>query len=434
MSNRMLNYVFSSSPSNGAARLVLLVLADLADDSGLCWPLIGTILKRAQCEARTVKRALAKLEADGEVLIRRGDGRGHGSDYLIVAGRKPEALAGLIEARPPATAKRVTRCHSSAVRRVTSDPEKGDNECSKRVTSATPTPQEPLIEPPTAPASAPGSGGGSEQERIAERSAAGAVGCSGPDGAVGCSVSAAAASSQSGDAGGRAAPADPQAVEFQRALDEGRANTAKQRGALSGRPAGSGARKLLPAAPDAADPPAPARKRRIPADQQQRSFELLQRVPGLDEADAHDLARLDTFERVKTAVAALDQYGIDRVGNVGGFLRDAVTNGWRPTTRPARPGSSSATSGNGQLLAARTHGRESSRESGATPPQDENGQADEPALAGGQGGDAAAGGQGDGDRPCRRQTPRNPCRAAACATIGRGGRGSGTGKGAKRLR
>jgi len=46
---------------NPATKLVLIYLADSANDKGKCWPSISTIAKGCECSARTVSRKLEEL-------------------------------------------------------------------------------------------------------------------------------------------------------------------------------------------------------------------------------------------------------------------------------------------------------------------------------------------------------------------------------------
>ena len=58
--------------ASGTALLVLLCLADMADDEGECWPKVSTIAKKCRLkDARHVKRVIHEtLEADlGEVVV-----------------------------------------------------------------------------------------------------------------------------------------------------------------------------------------------------------------------------------------------------------------------------------------------------------------------------------------------------------------------------
>lgn len=60
--------VFDHSESRLAARLVLLALADHADDEGgNAWPKIATIQAKARLGERTVQTALRELEEAGEI-------------------------------------------------------------------------------------------------------------------------------------------------------------------------------------------------------------------------------------------------------------------------------------------------------------------------------------------------------------------------------
>ena len=49
--------------------LILVVLADHADDDGECFPKVETIAERARCTPRSVQRALRKFEGDGAVSV-----------------------------------------------------------------------------------------------------------------------------------------------------------------------------------------------------------------------------------------------------------------------------------------------------------------------------------------------------------------------------
>ncbi len=69
MSNAWLNRVNQTNHYKGAARAVLLVLADMADKDGVCWPSASTIARRAGCERRTVQRAMRELEQGPEIRV-----------------------------------------------------------------------------------------------------------------------------------------------------------------------------------------------------------------------------------------------------------------------------------------------------------------------------------------------------------------------------
>jgi len=76
VSGRVVGHVLRSSQSAGAARLVMVAIAERADDDGAeAWPSLDTIAHDARIDRATVKRALLRLEAAGELVIIRGGGR-----------------------------------------------------------------------------------------------------------------------------------------------------------------------------------------------------------------------------------------------------------------------------------------------------------------------------------------------------------------------
>jgi hypothetical protein len=84
-----MNWVWANSPASGNGRLVLLALADACsrDDGTGCWPSAATIARKANISDRTVRRVIARLEADGHVLVHRGGGRvGSTNSYTVVTG------------------------------------------------------------------------------------------------------------------------------------------------------------------------------------------------------------------------------------------------------------------------------------------------------------------------------------------------------------
>lgn len=72
MSLKATLWVLDGLPGLGAGRtLVMLALADFADEDGTCWPSQETIARRARMSDRNVRRHLAWLEAQGLVAIER---------------------------------------------------------------------------------------------------------------------------------------------------------------------------------------------------------------------------------------------------------------------------------------------------------------------------------------------------------------------------
>ena len=87
MSIRLMEDVFRSDLS-GTRKLILLALADNANDSGFCWPNQETIARKASISTRNLRTHLHALEADGWLsVLALGNGRGHSSEYLLNVAR-----------------------------------------------------------------------------------------------------------------------------------------------------------------------------------------------------------------------------------------------------------------------------------------------------------------------------------------------------------
>jgi hypothetical protein len=67
--------VWDYSKASGTDLLVLLVLADMANDEGECWPSMATIARKSRLEPRNARHRIRALETLEEVLVIRGGGR-----------------------------------------------------------------------------------------------------------------------------------------------------------------------------------------------------------------------------------------------------------------------------------------------------------------------------------------------------------------------
>lgn len=100
MSVRVLSWVLDNSEAPGNDRLVLIAIADEADDDGTnSYPSIDRIARRARVNKRTTMRALERLEETGELVVQRPEvqGRGHHNRYGVVMGRDPEEVLALVQ-------------------------------------------------------------------------------------------------------------------------------------------------------------------------------------------------------------------------------------------------------------------------------------------------------------------------------------------------
>jgi len=71
MSIAGMNWVWANSPTSGNQRLALADACSRDDGTG-CLPSAATIGRKANLSDRTVPRVIARLEADGHVVVHRG--------------------------------------------------------------------------------------------------------------------------------------------------------------------------------------------------------------------------------------------------------------------------------------------------------------------------------------------------------------------------
>ncbi len=84
MSIKVMTEVWDSSSAKGSARLVLLSLADHANDEGYCYPSIARLARKSVLSERNVQLVLGELEARGELVRLLGTGRGHVNQYWVL--------------------------------------------------------------------------------------------------------------------------------------------------------------------------------------------------------------------------------------------------------------------------------------------------------------------------------------------------------------
>jgi hypothetical protein len=71
MSLKHIVYAFETKLDNPIRKLVLVKLADNANEDGVCWPSINTIAKHCECGRRTVIRHIQWLEENGFLSVKR---------------------------------------------------------------------------------------------------------------------------------------------------------------------------------------------------------------------------------------------------------------------------------------------------------------------------------------------------------------------------
>jgi hypothetical protein len=101
MSIYLLNKVFEL-PLRPAEKLALSVLADLANETGICWPSLAYVAPRASVSIRTLQRIISSLERQGLIKRQpryRANGSRTSSEFIVL----PEHKGGDKSSLPTAT-------------------------------------------------------------------------------------------------------------------------------------------------------------------------------------------------------------------------------------------------------------------------------------------------------------------------------------------
>lgn len=86
MSLTALTHVWKYSEQRHSTLLLLLAMADFADDYGRCWASVNTLARKARISERRVVDLVAILERAGEIAVDKGAGPRGVNVYLIVGG------------------------------------------------------------------------------------------------------------------------------------------------------------------------------------------------------------------------------------------------------------------------------------------------------------------------------------------------------------
>jgi hypothetical protein len=81
MSIKWSGMVWHNSQQTGSALLVLLAIADHANDDGICWPSVARLARMARVSERQCQRLISQLVDAGELAVERG---GHGPKSTTV--------------------------------------------------------------------------------------------------------------------------------------------------------------------------------------------------------------------------------------------------------------------------------------------------------------------------------------------------------------
>ena len=99
MSIQVMSRVWDKSKASESSLLVLLALADRANEDGVAWPGLATVSQCARINERHTRRILRRLEETGEIYVASGAGRTHTSMYLVCVGLSADEIAGILVRR-----------------------------------------------------------------------------------------------------------------------------------------------------------------------------------------------------------------------------------------------------------------------------------------------------------------------------------------------
>ena len=107
MSIRLINKVFESGTFGPTERLIMLALADHADEKGRCYPSIRRLCERTGLSERSIQSNIKKLCRQGSLRATIGGGRGNVNLYAVFP--NPAANAPPHDAHPAADAHQTSQ-------------------------------------------------------------------------------------------------------------------------------------------------------------------------------------------------------------------------------------------------------------------------------------------------------------------------------------
>lgn len=164
MSIKLMNAVLDDDTiTDPTETLLLLALADHANDEGVCWPSIDRLAQRARVSERQAQRLIGKLIDDGRLEADRRGGRGRATYYKLTITKGDMSVT--VSRSKGDTHVTVTRGErvTSATERVTPVTERVTSTTQKGDTHVTPTTNEPPMNHQLEPPIVGGVGEGAEE-------------------------------------------------------------------------------------------------------------------------------------------------------------------------------------------------------------------------------------------------------------------------------
>lgn len=124
MSIAVMSQVWAHSRATARDLLVLLAIADFADDKGVAYPTVKVLARKARMPERTVQAALARLGALGELAVQRGGGNKPSVYQVVVQALHHSTSIGTpgsgAESAPPLGTRAPASAQESALRGTSS--------------------------------------------------------------------------------------------------------------------------------------------------------------------------------------------------------------------------------------------------------------------------------------------------------------------------
>jgi hypothetical protein len=132
MSIRVMTSVWDDARTEAHSELlVLLALADWANDEGHCWPTICALATKARLSERAVQQILGRLIATGRIRRIQGGGRGRANQYQVVVARNgAPGTVNTIHRKENTESETPNEMHPLGPERVNLTTEKGEQRAS----------------------------------------------------------------------------------------------------------------------------------------------------------------------------------------------------------------------------------------------------------------------------------------------------------------
>lgn len=126
MSIAVMTRVWAKSKQKSGALLLMLALADFANDDGIAWPSVKTLAAKSRLSERQCQRIIDRLQAKGELYAMPATGRGHTNLYFVAVGLDQPTIHSTLKGEVFTPFKIEQKGDISDGKRVTSATRKGD--------------------------------------------------------------------------------------------------------------------------------------------------------------------------------------------------------------------------------------------------------------------------------------------------------------------